>query len=245
MVFEADFAYASKTRDYNKPRTINRYIEEPENFQAKLVMQSNKNKDFSYRIQWNNFAYFKEDFEEQKSQNRLNLSTLYRFSEQFSLALKSNHLNFKDDVGYLKTLNQDIYFGRRDIRSVENNINLSYFFDSKKWINLRLRNYWSRARYDDTLFRLNENGKRTETDFSLIDFDPDTNFNIWNLDINFEWWFAPGSNLVLLYRNQLFNRDTATELDYSESLDNLFDQSTQHQFSLRINYLIDFNRIRR
>ncbi len=245
MVFEADFAYSSRTRDYDKPRTINRFIEEPENFQAKLVMKSNKNKDFSYRIQWNNFAYFKEDFEEQKSQNRLNLSTLYRFSEQFSLALKSNHLNFKDDVGYLKTINQDIFFGRRDIRSVENNINLSYFFDNKKWINLRLRNYWSRAKYDQTLFRLKEDGRRTATDFSILDFDPDTNFNIWNLDINFEWWFAPGSNLVLLYRNQLFNRDTATELDYSGSLDNLFYQTTQHQFSLRINYLIDFNRMRR
>ena len=245
MVFEADFAYASKTRDYDKPRIINRYIEEPENFQLKLVMQSNKNKDFSYRIQWNNFAYFKEDFEEQKSQNRLNLSTLYRFSEQFSLALKSNHLNFKDDVGYLKTINQDIYFGRRDIRSVENNINLSYFFDSKKWINLRLRNYWSRAKYDHTLFRLKEDGKRTETDFSILDFDPDTNFNIWNLDINFEWWFAPGSNMVLLYRNQLFSRNNANELDYFRSLGNLFDQTTQHQFSLRINYLIDFNRIRK
>ena len=93
-------------------------------------------------------------------------------------------------MGYLKTINQNIYFGRRDIRSVENNINLSYFFDSKKWINLRLRNYWSRAKYDKTLFRLNDNGKRTETDFSLLDFDPDTNFNVWNLDINFEWWFA-------------------------------------------------------
>ena len=245
MVFEADFAYASKTRDYDKPRTINRYIEEPENFQLKLVMQSNKNKDFSYRIQLNNFAYFNRDFEEQKSQNRLNLSTLYRFSEQFSLAIKSNHLNFKDDVGYLKKINQDIYFGRRDIRSVENNINLSYFFDSKKWINLRLRNYWSRAKYDHTLFRLKEDGKRTETDFSILDFDPDTNFNIWNLDINFEWWFAPGSNMVLLYRNQLFNRDNTNEMDYFRSLGNLFDQTTQHQFSLRINYLIDFNRIRK
>ena len=245
MVFEADFAYSSRTRDYDKPRTINRFIEEPANFQAKLVMKSNKNKDFSYRIQWNNFAYFKEDFEEQKSQNRLNLSTFYRFSEQFSLALKSNHLNFKDDVGYLKTINQDIYFGRRDIRSVENNINLSYFFDSKKWINLRLRNYWSRAKYDQTLFRLKEDGKRSETDFSVLDFDPDANFNIWNLDVNFEWWFAPGSNLVLLYRNQLFKSDNATKLDYFGSLNNLFDLTAQHQFSIRVNYLIDFNRIRK
>ena len=245
MVFEADFAYASKTRDYDKPRTINRYIQEPENFQSKLVMQSNKNKDFSYRIQWNNFAYFKEDFEEKKSQNRLNLSMLYRFSEQFSLAVNSNHLDFKDDVGYLESINQDIYFGRRDIRSVENNIKLSYFFDSKKWINLRLRNYWSRAKYDQNLFRLKEDGNRTETDFSLLDFDPDTNFNIWNFDINFEWWFAPGSNLVLLYRNQLFKIDSASKLDYLESLNNLFDHTAQHQFSLRINYLIDFNLLKR
>ena len=80
--------------------------------------------------------------------------------------------------------------------------------------------------------------------FLFVNLTVAQDFNIWNLDINFEWWFAPGSNLVLLYRNQLFNRDTATELDYSESLDNLFDQSTQHQFSLRINYQIDFNRIR-
>lgn len=245
MVFEADFAYSSRTRDYDKPRTINRFIEEPANFQAKLVMKSNKNKDFSYRIQWNNFAYFKEDFEEQKSQNRLNLSTFYRFSEQFSIALKSNHIDFRDDVGYLESVNQNIYFGRRDIRSVENNIDLSYFFDSKKWINLRLRNYWSRAKYDHTLFRLKENGKRSETDFSVLDFDPDANFNIWNLNVNFEWWFAPGSNLVLLYRNQLFKSDNATKLDYFGSLNNLFDLTAQHQFSIRVNYLIDFNRIRK
>ena len=245
MVFEADFAYSSRTRDYDKPRTINRFIEEPANFQAKLVMKSNKNKDFSYRIQWNNFAYFKEDFEEQKSQNRLNLSTFYRFSEQFSIALKSHHIDFRDDVGYLESVNQNIYFGRRDIRSVENNIDLSYFFDSKKWINLRLRNYWSRAKYDHTLFRLKENGKRSETDFSVLDFDPDANFNIWNLDVNFEWWFAPGSNLVLLYRNQLFKSDNATKLDYFGSLNNLFDLTAQHQFSIRVNYLIDFNRKRK
>jgi hypothetical protein len=243
MVFEADFAYSSRTRDYDKPRTINRYIEEPENFQAKLVVQSNKNKDLSYGFQWNNFAYFNEDHNEKKTQNRFNISTLYRFSEQFSIALKSNHLNFKDDVGFLESIDQDIYFGRRDIRSVENNIDLSYFFDSKKWINLRLRNYWSRAKYDPILFSLNDNGKRIQADY--LDFDPDTNFNLGNLDVNFEWWFAPGSNLVLLYRNQLFKSDNATDLDYFGSLNNLFDQTTKHQFSLRINYLIDFNHARK
>jgi len=245
MVFEADFAYKSITKNFDEPRVYNRFVLEPENFQVKLGVQSNKNKDFSYKIQWNNFAYFNEDYDENWSRNRINVSTLYRFSEQFSLSLKSNHLQVTDDVGFLQSINDDIYFGRRDIRTVENNIDFNYFFDSKKWINLKLRNYWSRAKYDHILFSLNENGERTPSDFSLLDFDPDTNFNIWNLDINFEWWFAPGSNLVILYRNQLFSRDNTTELDYFGSLDNLFDQTTQHQFSLRINYLIDFNRLRK
>ena len=53
------------------------------------------------------------------------------------------------------------------------------------------------------------------------------------------------SNMVLLYRNQLFKSDNTTKLDYFKSLDNLFDHTAQHQFSLRINYLIDFNRISR
>ena len=242
MVFEADFAYSSATRDYDKPRANNRYVLEPENFQAKLVVQSNKNKNFSYRVQWNKFNYFKEDFNERKSQNRIYISTLYRFSDRFSLELKSNHIDFKDDIGYLDTINENIYFGRRNIKSVENNIDFSYFFDSKKWVNLKLRNYWSRAKYDNSLFLLDLNGKRTQVDYSLLEFNPNTNFNIWNVDISFEWWFAPGSNMILLYRNQLFNNDNLVGLDYLQSLNNLFDFNAQHQLSLRINYLINLNR---
>ena len=242
MVFEADFAYSSATRDYDKPRANNRYVLEPENFQAKLVVQSNKNKNFSYRVQWNKFNYFKEDFNERKSQNRIYISTLYRFSDRFSLELKSNHIDFKDDIRYLDTFNENINFGRRNIKSVENNIDFSYFFDSKKWVNLKLRNYWSRAKYDNSLFLLDLNGKRTQVDYSLLEFNPNTNFNIWNVDISFEWWFAPGSNKILLYRNQLFNNDNSVGLDYLQSLNNLFDFNAQHQLSLRINYLINLNR---
>ena len=75
--------------------------------------------------------------------------------------------------------------------------------------------------------------------------NPNTNFNLWNIDLNFEWWFAPGSNLVFLYRNQIFNRDNNSGLDYYKSLKNLFDIPIEHQLSLRLNYLIDVNRFRR
>ena len=88
-------------------------------------------------------------------------------------------------------------------------------------------------------------GTRKEVNYSILNRNPNTNFNIWNLDLNFERWFAPGSNMVLLYRNQIFNRDNQSGINYYNSLKNLFETSTEHQLSLRLNYLIDYNKIKK
>ena len=112
-------------------------------------------------------------------------------------------------------------------------------------LSLRFRNFWSVANYKEKLFELLNNGTREEVDYSIINKNPNTNFNIWNLDLNFEWWFAPGSNMVLLYRNQIFNRDNQSGISYYSSLKNLFDTLTEHQLSLRLNYLIDYNSLKK
>ena len=70
--------------------------------------------------------------------------------------------------------------------------------------------------------------------------NPDINFSTWNIDLSYSWQFAPGSFLTALYRNQLFNFDTMAEDTYSQSLNNLFNQPTQHTFSVRVQYFIDF-----
>ncbi len=31
----------------------------------------------------------------------------------------------------------------------------------------------------------------------------DKNFNSWNLDVNYLWQFAPGSQLIAFYRNSI------------------------------------------
>ena len=95
------------------------------------------------------------------------------------------------------------------------------------------------------LFNLLEDGKREIIDYSTLSIDPNTNFNLWNFDLNFEWWFAPGSNLTFLYRNQIFNQDSFSYLDYDQRLSNIFELPIQHQISLRVNYFIDYNRLKR
>ena len=99
--------------------------------------------------------------------------------------------------------------------------------------------------YKEILYSLKDNGYRELADFNLLENDPNTNFNIWNLDVKFQWWFSPGSNLIFLYRNQIFNRDNQSGLDYYKSLKNLFEIPIEHQISLRINYLINANRFKK
>jgi uncharacterized protein YjiS (DUF1127 family) len=53
----------------------------------------------------------------QKARQTLNFRALYRLSKRFSLKLGSFHNQTIDDIGFLKSDADEIYFGRRDIKS--------------------------------------------------------------------------------------------------------------------------------
>ena len=96
-------------------------------------------------------------------------------------------------------------------------------------------------------FKLNEDGTRSQIAYDTEDSenrDPNTNFNIWNIDLSYSWRFAPGSVATLLYRNQIFNQDDQSTVDYTESLNTLFDQPSLNQLSLRLVYFIDYNNLK-
>ena len=208
-------------------------------------MNSNPTKRFKFSFDFLNKGYKNEQFEEEKKYQRFNLNLDYRFSNNLSAKFSTQRDKTYDDIGYLMTLGEDIYFGIRDQKTIENSIDIDYRIDNKKSINLNFRNFWSVADYDEVLFKLKDDGYREISDYALLESNPNTNFNIWNLDVKFQWWFSPGSNLIFLYRNQIFNRDNQSGLDYYKSLKNLFEIPIEHQISLRINYLIDANRLKK
>ena len=53
-----------------------------------------------------------------------------------------------------------------------------------------------------------------------------------------------GSQLVALYRNQLFNSTNASRDSFNDSLKDLFDQDIQHTFSIKMVYFLDYNSIK-
>ena len=70
----------------------------------------------------------------------------------------------------------------------------------------------------------------------------DGTFNSWNLDLRYSWWFAPGSQLTLLYRNQAQNFLDVARLSMRDNFDRLFNEPMINNLSLRITYFLDYNR---
>jgi len=243
--FSIDFDYTGVTKDYYETRNTDRYLIVPSNFDIQLEFSSNPTKKLTYGIEFSNIKSNNEQFDEKKNYNRFEYNIDFRFSNKLSAGLRQQLKQTKDDIGYLQTSDQNIYFGIRNQKSIENSLDIDYRIDPNKSLSFDLRSFWSSADYKEVLYSLKNNGYRELADFNLLENDPNTNFNIWNLDLKFQWWFSPGSNLIFLYRNQIFNRDNQSGLDYYKSLKNLFEIPIEHQISLRINYLIDANRFKK
>lgn len=231
----------SKNNDYFEPRVDGKFVTFDANLGGRVWASSDFRKKFAYDIGvgWRN------DFKDTRRNLFFDFEPRYRFSDKFLVVFETD-LSFRNnDFGYVMNTETDVFFGQRDVTNIENSIRASYNFDPYKAIDLRFRNFWSSVDYSDNVFfRLLDNGAREVTEYDISENDPNQNFNIWNLDLSFRWRFAPGSEATLLYRNQIFNLDSESTLNYGESLSNLFDQPTQHTVSLRITYFIDYNNIK-
>ncbi len=241
FAFGGNIDFNGNNDDYFEPRVAGSYVTYNKNMGISAFISTDYRKKFAYDIR----TSYRSFFEEPQRNYFVSLSPRYRFSNRL-LVILSSQLNLrKDGFGYVSNTDTDIFFGQRDITEIENSITASYNFDPYKAIDLRFRNFWGTADYNDNLFfTLNDNGSRTPTQYDSTENNPNSNFNIWNLDLSFRWRFAPGSEATLLYRNQIFNFDNQSTLNYGESLSNLFDQPQLNTLSLRIRYFLDYNNIK-
>ena len=137
--------------------------------------------------------------------------------------------------------NNDIIFGNRDVKTVTNALSGKLSFTVKSSLSLSFRHYWSPVTYDQNFYSLNNSGTLDNNNYVG---NHDINYNIWNLDLNYSWEFAPGSQLVALYRNTIFNEDDLSSLSFGRNLDNLFEESIVNNFSLKFIYFLDYNKIK-
>ena len=229
-----------KQKDFFEPRrdiSEQRYLERNSEIDFDGFISTDFRKKFAFDLKANTRKVFGTD----QTRYGFEFEPRYRFSNKMGLIYKFKYSNTKNDIGYTTDVNNDIIFGKRGSDSYENVLSGKYSFSTKSSLSLSFRHYWQTVKYNSQFYSLNLDG--TLADHSYTG-NHDVNYNSWNLDLNYLWEFAPGSQLTAFYRNSIFNSNDQSALNFINNIRELFNQSARHTFSIKFVYFIDYNNLK-
>jgi hypothetical protein len=128
-----------------------------------------------------------------------------------------------------------ILFGRRDMDQVTNVLEANFMFSSKMSVDFRLRHYWVSTPYL-SYFLLQNDGGIAPVEFNQ---NHDINYNLFNIDFNYTWNFAPGSQLSIVWKNAVNSMTDILENNYFHDLRNTVNSPASNSFSIRMLYYLD------
>lgn len=222
--------------DYYEPRKEGQFLIIPTLQSYWLGLSSNYNYKFALDVNFSNLFYDQEG----RYDLDISIRPRYRFNDRFSLIYEFNPSSQKNNIGfvdYLSITNETI-IAQRDRNTLDNNLTSKFSINSRMNFNLSIRHYWSIAE-NNKFFTLQDNGRLLEkTDYTT---NKNSNFSTWNLDLSYSWWFAPGSQATVLYRNNAANFTRDIDNDFNNNFDTLLNDNLSHTFSVSIRYFIDYN----
>ncbi len=228
----ADF-YEAQNNNEEKFVTI------PANYSTFFSLSTNYNRKFALDFR----PSFILTTEKDRITYRIFFSPRYRFTDKLSIVYEFDYTKQNNNIGWIANDNLDIVFARRDRSTYSNSLTGKYTVNNVMSLNLSVRHYLSYA-LNRTILTLQNDGSVVDNTSYLV--NKNSNFNIWNLDLSYSWWFAPASQISILYRNNAanFNREFST--DYSDNLKNILNNDNlSHIFSISIRYFIDYNSLKK
>lgn len=236
--------YPSGDVDYFEPRVPGRYFKRPAGQNINLIISSNFNKPIALEL----YSFTEKRNKEGWFNYYTKLTQRYRIGERWMIIYDLAYANSYNDEGI--ALGQTIafdgdnpIFGRRDIRTVENRLNLRHFFTNRMTLSFIGRHFWTNVNYKD-YFGLGLNGELYDLKYDGKDAEGNslhnTNFNAFTIDMVFSWVFAPGSIMTLVWKNSIFDQNNQTEINYFQNTSDLFNLSATNSFSLKVLYYLDY-----
>ena len=226
-----------ETFDFYEPREYGKYVFVPEKIITILNFTSNDNNPFTIIVQ----PTFTKYNEKGRNSYGFYLGPKYRFNDKFSLAYAAEYTKMNNDRGWVDFDSSEVVFAERNREILQNDLIGKYSLNNKMTINLTARYYWSYSKNHDFLTLQNSGYLTPNNTYAL---NKDRNFNSWNFDLSYSWWFAPGSEISILYRSYGLERANVVEKDLSKNIKNIFNSDLTTVFSISIRYFIDYNSVK-
>lgn len=244
------------SHDYFEPRQLDKgyyFTRLPDNY-AWISVRSDQRRRFAITTELWRFA--------RKAWNAHDwgfwLAPRYRINNSVSVNTALNYKYTKNERGYATTLSREeagqpllheIVFGVRNIQIVEPSARLNVTFNNKMGLNVRMRYYWTRVRYDQQFLALQRDGSLQPSDYRANSngeglTDHDANFNSFNIDLFYSWQIAPGSFLTFAWKDAALHSSGNARPDFAENLRNFRSQPHNHTFSLKLTYFLDYLMVR-
>jgi hypothetical protein len=235
-----------ETHEFDPRLGINRSSINPDKYGGWFYFSSNYNYKFAFDIEP---SYTKYN-EKGREVYDITISPRYRFSDKLLVVYSFYGFKYTSDNGYVTQIDTDanpvtdadIIFGYRNVVSFSNTLSARYSLNSNMSFNLLARHYWS--------YSQNKKYLLLQSDGRLVDYtspvsNQDQDFSTWNLDLTYSWWFAPGSQVSVLYRNNSNYFNDIIKKDYGNNVKGLLnDNVLNHIFSVSIKYYIDYNSLK-
>ncbi len=223
--------------DFYEPRVYGRYVYIPKNVLGYFQFSSNQNKAFTYYLE-TSATKFNEN---QRVVYFINSGAKYRFNDKFSLDYSAQYTRKVNDRGWVDSDNTNIIFAERNREILQHDFIGKYSLTNKMTLNLTVYYYWSYSE-NHKFFNLQNDGYLTPNSNYIL--NKDRNFNSWNFDLSYSWWFAPGSQLTVLYRNYALESTNIVQRNISTNFSNVLNNNPNTIFSVSLRYFIDYNSLK-
>ena len=223
-----------ETFDFYFPGVDGRYNYNPKYIDFSSIISTNRNRKYSFDLTQN---FIKHDQPGRKSYT-ISFGQEYRFSDKFYLRYGVRGIKDRNDIGFAGYTVDDIVYARRDINTLEHQITGKYSINNVMNFNLKVRYYWAHA-INNKFLNLQDDGYFMDN--TTYNANKNINRNIWNFDLSYSWWFAPGSLVSILYRNNSSLSERTFNTNFGDNLRNVLNNNPNNTISISFRYYIDYN----
>ncbi len=230
--------------DYFEPRVPGKFFHKPPGQWVNTIISSNFNKPYAIEV----FGYGFNRDKKGWSGYSVTLTNRFRIGSRWMIIHDYTYSNTTNDEGIALGDNlafdgNNPIFGKRDIRSVENRLTLRHFFTNTMTLSFIGRHFWTNIEYND-YFGLGDNGRGYLVNYTGEDSEGNslhnTNFNAFTIDMVFNWVFAPGSVLSLVWKNSIFDQNDKVNINYLQNTSDLFSLTSTNSISIKVLYYLDY-----
>jgi hypothetical protein len=146
-----------------------------------------------------------------------------------------------DEQKSIKDNNDKIVFALRNTRMITNVLSGSYIINNKMDLSFKLRYHFDQV--ENTEFKsLGNDGYLYASDY---EGEHNINYTTWTGNLNFNWLFAPGSQISLVWNQAIESDDGIIRNHWKDNVEQTLSLPQENSLSLKVIYYLDYLYLRK